>query len=438
MEADKTTLNDLAIFHMETDQSVFSKLNFARTTDGAAWLEYFLSHPLSDLQKIVDTQQSIQLLQKKLNEWPQQISNGTIMVMEKFYEYQLSDIPSGGGIQMFLYQMMNASDLSLVKYSVKHFVDFVQGMDETLQLFTDEKLPNILKEIVEEAQKILQNDMLQKILAKDKKYKLSVSEMLQFGSFLRNRFKHSAKDLMSLHGKLDAYYSMAMAMQNCGLCFPIIQKTDKPYIEVKGLFHLLLPTPTAYDFDLNQQTNFLFLTGANMAGKSTFIKAVGVSTYLAHCGMGVPAQEMKMSLMDGLLSNIQVADNIVKGESYFFNEVQRIKNTILKINDGRNWLILIDELFKGTNVQDAMKCSLTVIQGLLKMRNSLFILSTHLYEIAEDLKSNSNILFRFFETNVREEQLEFSYALKEGVSNDRLGYLILQREKVVELLNQLS
>ena len=130
--------------------------------------------------------------------------------------------------------------------------------------------------------------------------------------------------------------------------------------------------------NLNQNNNFIFLTGANMAGKSTFIKAVGGAVFLAHIGMGVPAKSMELSLFDGLLSNINVVDNIVKGESYFYNEVQRIKNTILKINDGRKWLILIDELFKGTNVQDAMKCSTVVIEGLIKIKSSLFILSTHL------------------------------------------------------------
>ncbi len=146
---------------------------------------------------------------------------------------------------------------------------------------------------------------------------------------------------------------------------------------------------------------------------------------------------MELTLFDGLLSNINVVDNIVKGESYFFNEVQRIKNTIIKINDGRKWLILIDELFKGTNVQDAMKCSTTVIEGLIKIKNSLFILSTHLYEIGEALKSHPNIAFKYFETTVDEEQLKFSYQLKDGISNDRLGYLILKKEKVIELLEKL-
>ena len=174
-----------------------------------------------------------------------------------------------------------------------------------------------------------------------------------------------------------------------------------------------------------------------MAGKSTLIKAVGSAVFLAHLGMGVPAQYMKLTLFDGLLTNINVMDNIAKGESYFYNEVQRVKNTVQKINDGKKWLVLIDELFKGTNVEDAMKCSLTVIKGLIKIKSSLFILSTHLYEIGEELKQYPNISFRFFETNVKDEQLDFSYQLKEGVSNDRLGYVILKREKVVEMLEKL-
>jgi DNA mismatch repair ATPase MutS len=153
--------------------------------------------------------------------------------------------------------------------------------------------------------------------------------------------------------------------------------------------------------------------------------------------MGVPAKSMELSLFDGLLSNINVADNVAKGESYFYNEVQRIKNTIIKITDGRKWLILIDELFKGTNVQDAMKCSTVVIEGLIKIKRSLFILSTHLYEIGEDLKKYPNIDFKYFETNVTEDKLSFSYQLKNGVSNDRLGFLILKREKVIELLEEL-
>ena len=174
-----------------------------------------------------------------------------------------------------------------------------------------------------------------------------------------------------------------------------------------------------------------------MAGKSTFIKSVGTAVFLAHLGMGVPATEMQLGFFDGLLSNINVTDNLSRGESYFYNEVQRIKATVTKISNGKKWLILIDELFKGTNVEDAMKCSSAVIEGFLKIKNSIFILSTHLYEIAETLRQRDNICFNYFETLVKDEQLHFSYGLKEGVSNDRLGYLILKNEGVVEMLQKL-
>jgi DNA mismatch repair ATPase MutS len=155
------------------------------------------------------------------------------------------------------------------------------------------------------------------------------------------------------------------------LCFPEFSEATTAFVHAENTYHPLLQTPTAYTLQLKKNSNFLFLTGANMAGKSTFIKAVGVGVYLAHLGMGVPATKMELTLFDGLLSNINVMDNIVKGESYFYNEVKRIKNTIEKISDGKNWLILIDELFKGTNVQDAMKCSTAVIEGLRKMKNAL-------------------------------------------------------------------
>jgi len=88
-------------------------------------------------------------------------------------------------------------------------------------------------------------------------------------------------------------------------------------------------------------------------------------------------------------------------------------------------------------VQDAMKCSSTVIEGLLKVDNAVFILSTHLYEIGESLRQYPNIQFRYFETEVKDEQLYFNYNLKEGISNDRLGYLILKKEGVVEMLEKL-
>lgn len=325
----------------------------------------------------------------------------------------------------------------MLKYSVKHLSDFYRGIKKILQLLSATELPANLSFYIERIRDILKEKPLLQLANTKADEKISAEKNLYFAYHLRGNYKSDTLELIEIFSRLEAWYSMAMAVKTFDLKFPQFLEQDEPYLEAQGLYHVLLPTPVSYDLSLNQDQNFLFLTGANMAGKSTLIKAVGSSVFLAHLGMGVPVKSMRLSLFDGLLTNINVSDNIAKGESYFFNEVQRIKNTIYKINDGKKWLVLIDELFKGTNVQDAMKCSLTVIKGLIKMKNSLFILSTHLYEIGDELKNYPNIIFKYFETNVMDDQLDFSYQLKDGISNDRIGYVILRREKVVEMLDKL-
>lgn len=438
MDIDKTSLLDLSIFHHEEDQSIFHRLNFTRTADGKAWLMHMFREPFKELEPILQTQKILQQIQHRIDRWPHTITNGTIMVMEKFFDSQISTIPSAPtSINGLYYKLSNGPDYSMIKYSIGHFGDFFRGFFQLIALLSEEQPPALLHTVLEKAKLLLKDHHVEELARLPSGHKFQSWEVLYFGRFLFNRFKNPTFDLIQLFARLDAWYSMAKAMKELQLCFPEIGDSDQPFVEASGLYHLLLPTPVAYHISLDKQHNFLFLTGANMAGKSTFIRSVGAAVYLAHLGMGVPAQAMKLSRFEGIVSNINVADNITKGESYFFNEVQRIKNTIQKINDGHKWLVLIDELFKGTNVQDAMKCSLSVIKGLIRINNSLFILSTHLYEIGTELQPFPNIIFRYFETSVKDDQLEFGYQLKEGISNDRLGYLILKREKVIDLLENL-
>jgi DNA mismatch repair protein MutS len=438
MELDNTTYNDLSIFQPEEEFSIFHRLNFTRTSEGRAWLSKYFSNPFSDAKHIADTQQILRLILQQEAYWPQSITNGTIMVIEKFYDSNIDHMPSGANFMNALsYKIFHGPDFALVKYSISHFADFLRGMMQLVSLLDTDEAPMMLRSFLQRAHQLMNKPALQSLAARDAAKPFSWTETIYYGAFVHTQFKSAAFELVDIYGRLDAWYSMAMAVKKFNLSFPVFVDQSQPLIDAKELYHILLPDPVSYNIHMNPESNFLFLTGANMAGKSTLIKAVGSAVFLAHLGMGVPAKEFRLTIFDGLLSNINVADNIAKGESYFFNEVQRIRNTIIKINDGRKWLVLIDELFKGTNVQDAMKCSSTVIKGLIKIRNSLFILSTHLYEIGEELKNYPNLSFKYFETSVKDDQLTFSYQLKDGISNDRLGYLILKREKVVELLEKL-
>jgi DNA mismatch repair protein MutS len=438
MQIDNTTYSDLSVFQTADEYSLFSKMDRSRTVGGRVQLMEFFHHPFSELDKITQTQEILQIIRAYQEEWAPSISNGTIMVMERFYETPLDQIPaSHDPVSARMYKILHAPDYALTRYSIGHFADFIRGMYSIVAISNKIKCPQLLNTLLERARRLLNQGILQKLAQKKSGEKFQPDEVVQYGNYIRDHFKPSALTLIEIYGKLDAWYSMAMACKEFNLVMPEFRDTSYPFIEAMTLYHPLLPEAVSYDLHMDPESNFIFLTGANMAGKSTFIKSVGIALFLAHIGMGVPAGSMTTSLFDGILSNINVVDNLVKGESYFFNEVQRIRNTIVLISDQKKWLVLIDELFKGTNVQDAMKCSSTVIRGLIKIKSSLFILSTHLYEIGEELKTYPNICFKYFETRIQDGQLEFPYQLRDGISNDRLGYLILEREKVVELLDKL-
>lgn len=438
MQIDETSFNDISIFHTEEEFSIFHKLNFTKTSGGKAWLRKFFTEPHGDIERITSTQTVIRTLMQRVDEWPTDISNGTLLVMNKFLDYSLDPIGENQtAFSRTSYRLLHSADYSMVKYSMPHFADFFRGMKAIIQLVDGLQLAPRIQIYIDRANQILREEPMQQMAHTKRGEPLNLKQNLFFAQQVREKFKIKTQELIDIFCRLDAWYSMAVAVKTYKLSFPEFVSRDTPFIEAKGLYHILLSKPVPYDLQMNPDHHFLFLTGANMAGKSTLIKSVGSSVFLAHIGMGVPAEKMQLTLFDGLLSNINVVDNIAKGESYFFNEVQRIKNTIEKIGNSKKWLVLIDELFKGTNMIDAMKCSLTVIKGLLKIKNSLFILSTHLYEIGEELKVYPSISFRYFETDVTNDQLSFSYQLKEGISNDRIGYVILKREKVVEMLERL-
>lgn len=438
MQIDNISFNDIAIFHPEEDYSIFHKLNFTRTFGGKEWLRDFFSNPFNDIKKIIGTQNILKKLIEHVDEWPEDITNGTMMVMDRFLDYSLDSISaSPNAIDAALYRLLHHADYSMVRFSMSHFGDFFRSMKKIANQLRDVDLPPGFRIHLDRVDQLLKIESFRQLSELPKEQNMPITRHLFYAGQLRVAHKSAIQELMDIYSRLDAWYSMAVAVKRYNLAFPTFTDSEMPMIEAEGLYHILLHNPVPYNLEINEEKNFLFLTGANMAGKSTLIKSVGASVFLAHLGMGVPAKSMKLTLFDGLISNINVVDNIVKGESYFFNEVQRVKNTVEKISNGQKWLVLIDELFKGTNVQDAMRCSLAVIKGLLKVKTSLFVLSTHLYEIGEELAHEKNISFKHFETMVAGDTLSFSYQLKEGISKDRLGFFILKKEKVIDLLDRL-
>src|SRR6186713_2834009 len=121
MHIDKTTLYDLSIFDYNEEQSVLHHVNFCRTVNGRHWLEYYLKHPLPSVKDIKDRQRLLQCIIAVHASWPETITNGSVLMIEKFYESQISSIPSDSNfVNAAVYKVVNAPDFSLVRYSVTH------------------------------------------------------------------------------------------------------------------------------------------------------------------------------------------------------------------------------------------------------------------------------------------------------------------------------
>ena len=131
-----------------------------------------------------------------------------------------------------------------------------------------------------------------------------------------------------------------------------------------------------------------------------------------------------------------MADNIGLGYSHFYAEVVRVKQAAEAAANGKSLLLMFDELFKGTNVKDAYDSTLAVIEGLADYTQCLFIVSTHIIEVGASLERLHNIQFRYMPTIMDGHRPQYTYQLKEGVTENRQGMMIIRNEGVLELLEQ--
>ena len=176
------------------------------------------------------------------------------------------------------------------------------------------------------------------------------------------------------------------------------------------------------------------VTGPNMAGKSTFLRAVATAVLLAHAGCGVPAAAMEFPTVATIFSSVQITDDLAAGESFYLAEVRRIRALAEALHEHPAMLAVLDEPFRGTNVHDATEASLGVISRLVAHPGALVFVATHLAEVATGLRDDPRVQFLCFSADLAGDRPVFDYRLREGVSTQRLGMTLLRQERVLELL----
>lgn len=435
MQNDKITLKDLSIFSAEAGGGVFGLLDHTTTHAGRDVLRRHIMNPPDSYEALHEVQDAVKFWAEHGSLWPADVSNGTMLMLEKFFESADTAAPPKGitfSVVAFLQKMLNRNEYFFTEFSLSHLSDLLRGCAKMVAIAKDHELPALLKRELDELQAGLEHRLTEELIKVDKK--TPYSELARLSYRARREMKNTVYRMMHNYARLDAWQSMGKATVDNKWVFPKLQASRPVTFSATQMYHPLLSAPVPYDIDFSNKRNFLLLTGANMSGKTTFMRSLGVSALLAHLGMGVPAKSLTVSFLQGIITNMHVEDDILKGESYFFAEVQRMKLTAQKLLQQEPHLVLMDELFKGTNVHDAYECTAAVMEGLLHRPDHLMILSTHLYEVAQQFSQAEEIQFAHFITEMAGDNFRFTYHLREGISNDRIGYRILQKEGVIELL----
>lgn len=439
LNADRQTLTELEIYSdNSTNLNIFDLLDKTVTTGGKDNLKIQFQNPFITHSEIVALQDILKLICKDIEKWQIPFTKKMMDKVEVYYfsksDTVVSENPIGRYIEGIFYNFKYKDFKDTAVNGTKSTLLFLIELKKYFNQFDKNQLPFLLQQLYSTVQEIMNDKDIQTACKIVDIQSMGFNDSITVDQWFRKTHKLKISTLIDIAYKLDVYLSMAKAVKELNLTFPEIVDTERPILELEGLYHLFLKKPTSNDLVFEPEKHFLFLTGPNMAGKTTFLKSCGIAIYLAQLGMGVPAKRMKISPFNALFSSLNTTDNLSIGYSYFYSEVMRVRKAAETLQKEKKVFMIFDELFKGTNIKDAFDGSMLVIDGLLKWDSGMFILASHLTELSKKIDEKPSVFFRYFDSSVDNGKPVFNYKIREGKSDERLGLIILQNEKIEELL----
>lgn len=244
--------------------------------------------------------------------------------------------------------------------------------------------------------------------------------LLLFGVLKRlNTKRDDIESVFKFVGHIDMLISIVSLRKGLKtFCLPIINNEDK--IIAKDICHPLIFNCTTNSIEIAEKS--ILLTGSNMSGKTSFIRAIGLNVITGLTINTCFAKSMTFPLLK-VFSAIRISDDLMNDKSYFFEEVLTIKEMLKESENKNKNLFLLDEIFKGTNTVERISAGKSVLSALTKNKNKILV-STHDIELT-DMLSNEYELYHFSET-VNEKNIGFDYKLKEGKLKNRNAIRILE------------
>lgn len=202
---------------------------------------------------------------------------------------------------------------------------------------------------------------------------------------------------------------------NPNLIFPVNSETGD-ILNSKNIKHPLMAGKSCIGNDIQISSEKMFIvTGPNMSGKSTFLRTVGLNMIMAKCGLPVSAEKFEFKPVN-IFTSMRTVDSLSKHESYFFAELKKIKLLLHHLKSDNEYLVLLDELFKGTNSEDKLKGSQLLCKELLK-HNCSSIVATHDLPLTEIQKESAERITNLcFEIEFKDDEMILDYKIREGVT----------------------
>lgn len=430
MFIDSATLRDLQVVPTPSHRgpTVWALIDRTRTRAGREALRERLLAPPHQAADILALQRAHQYMSAAADDYRVLLGRAATDLFEQYLDvtWQLPDeMPSLSRLRPWHHEYVREVERGqIVAASLFNALDdLLQRLSSTDTTILDEIARDIAASLAGDPIQVLRGTLSARV----------PSNLTNFDAIARGPAKQGLRRLLRCVGNLEALWSVGVVTAEQGWTYP----RPSTRMRADGLYHPFLGTSAvANDLHLDDQTRVCFVTGPNMAGKSTFLRAAGIAVLLAHLGAGVPAASMEFAPAGTLFTSIDLADDLSAGQSFYLAEVRRIGALANALGEFGSALAIVDEPFRGTNVHDAAEATLAIMTRLAAQPASLTFVASHVAEVVPATRADPRIAFRYFVADTTTDPPGFDYRLRTGVSDQRLGMTLLRQEGVLNQLEQ--